>query len=163
VGALGQNSRRALLPDPGRAAQAARLRSRADPPRAGAHAVEGAGRGFDGDAGRVPRRQHQGQAARLARRGAKDHRPAEQPMSAPRLLGLLALVSAGCGEVAFSAHARDNQVDDLRRALRASAAPPPSGRAIAYLVTSAAASERELVGFDLDAGKILWREKAEVR
>ena len=75
------------------------------------------------------------------------------------LLGVLLAAAAGCGEAAFSAHARDNDVGDLQRAMAASAAPSPrAGHAMAYLVT-----DGKLVGYDLSDGKILWSEPADVR
>lgn len=70
-----------------------------------------------------------------------------------------ALVASGCGEAAFSAHARDNDVGDLARAMSASA--PPAARAthpMAFLVT-----DGKLVGFDLADGKVAWQQGAEVR
>ena len=72
---------------------------------------------------------------------------------------LAALAAAGCGEAAFSEHARDNDVGDLARALAASA--PPAARAthpMAFLVT-----DGKLVGFDLTDGKIAWTQPADVR
>ncbi|HEX6835657.1 MAG TPA: PQQ-binding-like beta-propeller repeat protein, partial [Polyangia bacterium] len=72
---------------------------------------------------------------------------------------VVALVAGGCGEAAFSAHARDNDVGDLARAMSASA--PPAARAVhpmAFLVT-----DGKLVGFDLADGKVAWQEKADVR
>jgi len=73
------------------------------------------------------------------------------------LLGAL----AGCAEATFSAHSRDNSVEDIQKALQASQAPQPSGAAMGYLVT--AGQDKQLVGFDLRAGKIAWQEKIDVR
>jgi PQQ-like domain len=71
----------------------------------------------------------------------------------------LALVAAGCGEAAFSAHARDNDVGDIARALAASTAPAPrGGHPMAFLVT-----EGKLVGYDLADAKIAWQQPADVR
>ena len=73
-------------------------------------------------------------------------------------LALLLLLS-GCGEAAFSAHARDNDVGDLQRAMSVSAAPAAvAAHPMAFLV-----SDRKLVGFDLAAGKIAWQQNADVR
>jgi hypothetical protein len=78
-----------------------------------------------------------------------------------RKLILLAVVASGCAEAAFSAHARDNVVDDIRRAMQMSQPPQKGSGAYAFLVTTS--SPRELVGWDLAVGKQLWREKADVR
>lgn len=76
-----------------------------------------------------------------------------------RRLLLALLWAGGCGEAAFSAHARDNDPGDLARALAASAAPATrSGHAMAFLVT-----DGKLVGYDLTDGKIAWEKPAEVR
>jgi outer membrane protein assembly factor BamB len=73
---------------------------------------------------------------------------------------LLAVGSIGCGEAAFSAHARDNDAADLARVLQGSAAPAArTGHARAFLVTG----DHRLVAFDLVAGKIEWEEAADVR
>jgi hypothetical protein len=74
-------------------------------------------------------------------------------------LVLLFLVG-GCAEGAFSAHARDNSVEDLRRVLAVSKAPAPWHNAMAFLVTQ---PDRQLVGWDLAAQKAAWTEKAEVK
>jgi outer membrane protein assembly factor BamB len=79
-----------------------------------------------------------------------------------RALLVLSLASlGGCGEAAFSAHARDNVVEDIRQALALSQPPAKASGAMAYLVTTA--PNKELIGYDLAAGKILWREKTEIR
>jgi outer membrane protein assembly factor BamB len=71
----------------------------------------------------------------------------------------LLLVLSGCGEAAFSAHARDNDVGDLARALGASAAPATRAtHPMAFLVT-----DGKLVGFDLADGKVAWQQPADVR
>jgi hypothetical protein len=74
------------------------------------------------------------------------------------------LVAVGCAEATFSAHSRDNSVEDIRRALAASRAPTAgpqgtAGRPMAFLVTS----DRQLVGYDFAAGKPAWQENANVR
>jgi outer membrane protein assembly factor BamB len=75
-----------------------------------------------------------------------------------RLL-LAALVVGGCGQAAFSTHARDNDVGDLARALARSSPPAPrGGHAMAFLV-----GDGKLVGYDLDAGRIVWSQSADVR
>jgi hypothetical protein len=69
-----------------------------------------------------------------------------------------------CAEAAFSAHARDNAVDDIHKVLAASHAPAVrKGPPMAYLVTTQGSEGRQLVGFDLEAGKVLWTEKSDVR
>ncbi|MCU1280227.1 MAG: Basic proline-rich protein precursor [bacterium] len=76
-----------------------------------------------------------------------------------RALVIAAMLASGCGEAAFSAHARDNDVGDLQRAMSASAQPPArAAHAMAFLV-----SDGKLVGFDLTDGKIAWQEKSDVR
>lgn len=72
---------------------------------------------------------------------------------------VLLAVASGCGEATFSAHLRDNSVDDIRRAMQLSQAPSPTAGHFAYLVTS----DRALVGYDLAAGKIAWQERADVK
>jgi hypothetical protein len=86
---------------------------------------------------------------------------------ASRLLVAAALYG-GCAETAFSTHARDNNVDDIKRAVALSHAPSPgpqngTGHAMAFLVTSGGAAERRLVGYDLTANKIAWQADADVR
>jgi outer membrane protein assembly factor BamB len=71
----------------------------------------------------------------------------------------------GCTPAAFSVHARDNDPGDLERALGHMHAPASgpqnaSGRALAFLVT---APDRQLVGYDLDQGRVLWQKPADVR
>lgn len=76
-----------------------------------------------------------------------------------RLLVALALAAAGCGEAAFSQHARDNDVGDLQRAMAASAAPAArAAHPMAFLV-----AEGKLVGFDLADGKVAWTQPADVK
>ncbi len=78
------------------------------------------------------------------------------------ILFFAALSVVGCAEATFSAHTRDNFPADIARAVKmAEVAPSPAGRALAFLVT--AAPDRQLVGFDVEAGKILWQEKVDVR
>lgn len=80
-------------------------------------------------------------------------------VAAVALGGALALAAAGCGEAAFSAHARDNDVGDLQRAMAASAAPATrSGPAMAFLVL-----DGKLVGYDLSGARIAWQKPADVR
>jgi hypothetical protein len=74
---------------------------------------------------------------------------------------LLAALSAGCAEQTFSAHLRDNNVDDLRHAMQASQAPAAAGGHLAFLVTSG--PDKSLVGYDLSAGKIAWQEKSDLK
>ena len=53
-------------------------------------------------------------------------------------LAALPVTGGGCAEPAFSAHLRDNSIEDIKRALAASknvAAGPRSGRPTAYLLT----------------------------
>ncbi len=76
-----------------------------------------------------------------------------------RALVALALCAAGCGEAAFSAHARDNDVGDIGRALAASAAPAARGaHPMAFLV-----GDGKLVGFDLADGRIAWQAAGDVK
>jgi outer membrane protein assembly factor BamB len=71
----------------------------------------------------------------------------------------LALCVAGCGEAAFSAHARDNDVGDLQRAMAASSAPAArAGHPMAFLVT-----DGKLVGYDLADAKVAWEQAADVK
>jgi hypothetical protein len=80
-----------------------------------------------------------------------------------RLLAF-AVLAMGCAEAAFSAHARDNAVEDIRRVLQGSHAPAArKGPARAFLVTTQGTEGRQLVGFDLEAGKVLWTEKSDVK
>jgi outer membrane protein assembly factor BamB len=74
------------------------------------------------------------------------------------LVGLL--LAAGCAPETFSAHSRDNNVDDIRHAMQL--AQPASGpsRSLAYLVT--AGPDKQLAAIDLADGKIRWQEKADV-
>jgi outer membrane protein assembly factor BamB len=76
------------------------------------------------------------------------------------LVAATAVLAGGCGEAAFSAHARDNDPGDLARALQAtSAGEARAAQATAYLVTA----DKKLVAFDLGAGKIAWETSADVR
>jgi hypothetical protein len=82
-------------------------------------------------------------------------------MTARAVTALVAvgLVASGCAETAFSAHARDNDLGDLQRALAASAPPPVrAGHPMAFVV-----GEGKLVGFDLADGKMMWQTAADVR
>jgi outer membrane protein assembly factor BamB len=75
------------------------------------------------------------------------------------------LFVCGCAEAAFSAHARDNSVEDIRHALAASRAPaagPKNGRPLCFAVTAGPVAERQIAAFDLSAGKLLWNERAQV-
>jgi outer membrane protein assembly factor BamB len=79
-----------------------------------------------------------------------------------RLFALaIAVLWAGCGEATFSAHSRDNSVDDIQRAMVMAQQAPPSPRSMAYLVTTG--PDKQLVGFDLTDGKIRWQEKVDLR
>ena len=75
----------------------------------------------------------------------------------------LALVVAGCVEPPFSAHARDNSVDDIARALAASPSAEKGARGggnpTAYLVTQ---GEKHLVAYDLADARITWDVAADV-
>lgn len=77
---------------------------------------------------------------------------------------LCVAAAAGCAEATFSAHARDNSVEDIKRALAASR---PGGlaqdRHMAFLVTAGGPADKALIGYDLSAGKIVWEMKADVR
>lgn len=75
--------------------------------------------------------------------------------------GLVCVAAPGCGEATFSAHVRDNNVDDIRRAMQASHPTPArsSSGHLALLVTQ----DKQLVAYDLAAGKVAWQEKADVR
>lgn len=80
------------------------------------------------------------------------------------LAGLTGLVAGGCAEPAFSAHLRDNALEDVKRALAAGKdvpAGPKSGAATAYLMTGDK-GERHLVRFDLEAGRVAWDVAADV-
>ncbi len=77
----------------------------------------------------------------------------------PFELLIFLLAVPGCGEAAFSAHARDNDVGDIGRALAASVAPAArQAHAMAFLVT-----DGKLVGFDLVEGRVAWTQPADVR
>src|SRR2546425_12623135 len=75
------------------------------------------------------------------------------------LVGIAAL-AGGCAEPPFSAHVRDNSVEDIARAVAAaSSAERGARRPTAYLVT---AGERHLVGYDLEGARVKWDVPAEV-
>jgi outer membrane protein assembly factor BamB len=79
---------------------------------------------------------------------------------------MLAVVGAvaHAGEATFSAHARDNNVEDLRRALAKSRPPTKAQAAVAYLVAlGKAPNQRELVALDLRSGSVLWRASDDIR
>jgi outer membrane protein assembly factor BamB len=83
-------------------------------------------------------------------------------IAAAALAALAPLAMTGCAEATFSAHARDNSLLDLQRALKlCQLAPAAGGHANAFLVTTA--PDKQLVGYDLEAGKILWQERVDVR
>lgn len=71
----------------------------------------------------------------------------------------LVLALAGCAEATFSAHSRDNNVEDIKRAMAVSQPSPPTEVPMAFLSTT----DRELVAWNLRAGAIAWREKADLR
>ena len=76
-------------------------------------------------------------------------------------------LAGGCAEATFSAHARDNNVEDIKRALAASHAPSGQEQErrghMAFLVTAGTGAEKQLVGFDLLGQKVLWKQAADVR
>jgi outer membrane protein assembly factor BamB len=79
-------------------------------------------------------------------------------------LAILGILANGCAEAAFSAHTRDNAVEDIKRVLSASHSPSArSGHAMAYLVTTAGSEGKKLVGFDLETGQVKWTQPADVR
>ncbi len=79
-------------------------------------------------------------------------------------LFVLALLVGGCAEATFSAHNRDNNVEDIKRAMAASEGPKPGTTGhLAFLVTAGGPADKSLVGFDLFAQKVAWTEKADVR
>jgi outer membrane protein assembly factor BamB len=85
------------------------------------------------------------------------------PPRLPIARGLLpvacCLFASGCGEAAFSAHARDNDVGDVQRAMAASQAPAArAAHPMAFLV-----ADGKLVGFDLADGKVVWDKPADVK
>ncbi len=83
------------------------------------------------------------------------------------LFALLAAgaLASGCAQQAFSAHARDNDIADLRRALALSrqpaAGPQASSGPMAFVVTTG--PTRELAAVDLQRGTVLWKRAADVR
>jgi outer membrane protein assembly factor BamB len=83
---------------------------------------------------------------------------------------LVTLLSASVAhaEPAFSPHARDNQAEDVRRALarmRPAKAGPlnGSGHAMGFLVASAGEKQKRILGVDLDDKRVAWNEAADVR
>lgn len=74
---------------------------------------------------------------------------------------MVAALAAGCGEATFSAHLRDNNVEDIKRAMQASSSPQKGAGHLAFLVTSGA--DKSLVGYDLTAGKVAWQEKTDIK
>ena len=80
-------------------------------------------------------------------------------------LAFIGLLSGGCGEQAFSAHSRDNNEEDVRRALALSKSPqkgPQNGAApMVFGVTVGA--DRQLVGVDLKSSSLAWKTPADVR
>jgi outer membrane protein assembly factor BamB len=71
---------------------------------------------------------------------------------------------ARAGEATFSAHARDNDVEDIKRALGRSRPPTKPQSGVAYLVAPGKAQgQRELVALDLKSGQILWRVSDDIR
>ncbi len=90
------------------------------------------------------------------------------------VLGALAIAvvpvaaGAGCAEHAFSAHARDNSAEDLRRAIGLSKAPQKgpqngSGHAMIFGVTAGLAADKQIVGIDLASGNVVWKLPSDVR
>ncbi len=77
---------------------------------------------------------------------------------------LLAVFAGACAEATFSPHARDNHLADVQRTLaaRAKETLPRNGTPTAYFELAGDKS-RELVGYDLAAGKVLFKEPADVR
>ncbi len=75
--------------------------------------------------------------------------------------------AAACGEQAFSAHARDNNAEDMHRTLSLVKTPrkgPQSGAGpMAFLVTTGTAAERQLAGVDLRTGAVVWKVGSDVR
>jgi len=71
---------------------------------------------------------------------------------------------ARAGEATFSAHARDNEVEDIKKALAKSRPPTKSQAGVAYLVAPGKAQgQRELVALDLKTGQVLWRVSDDIR
>src|SRR5262249_28037102 len=120
-----------------------------------------------------PVEQGGARAAREARSRGKMTRPFAIAIRSVASLGVLAIavgaavpavLLAGCAEPAFSAHVRDNSLDDIKRALAVSRdAPkgPMNGRPTAYLLTGEK-GDRHLVSYDLEGAKINWDVPAEV-
>src|SRR5689334_12991015 len=89
----------------------------------------------------------------------KTYRTFVQLLAASAGAGLVAF-AAGCSEPAFSAHLRDNHVDDINRAMAASSAGAAGSRSpTAYLVT---AGEKHLVAYDLQGAQVKWDVAADV-
>jgi hypothetical protein len=80
---------------------------------------------------------------------------------------MMLALPASAGEKAFSAHTRDNSLEDIQKALAKSQKPQPRlGHARAYLVTTQGPpgeGGRQLVGFDLETGKTIWTQKSDVK
>jgi len=70
---------------------------------------------------------------------------------------------AGCGTTAFSPHFRDNNLEDLKNALAGMSTEPTAapmnatGRSLAFVVTEA---PTEILAYDLQSNKVMWRVKA---
>jgi outer membrane protein assembly factor BamB len=79
-------------------------------------------------------------------------------------LVMIFALPAAAGEKAFSAHTRDNSLEDIQKALARSQKPQPRiGHARAYLVTTQGTEGRQLVGFDLETGKTIWTQRSDVK
>lgn len=83
--------------------------------------------------------------------------------------GLLLVCGGGLGtpalaEATFSPHWRDNNLGDVQKALaaRRRESLPHNGKPVAFFVL-AADKGRELLGYDLGAGKVMWRQPVDVR
>ena len=74
-----------------------------------------------------------------------------------------AACATGCAEATFSAHTRDNSVDDIRRTLKTVRPASAHESAVAYLVTVGGPTERKLVAFDLQRAQISWQLQTDVR
>ena|GEM_PF-848790 len=75
----------------------------------------------------------------------------------------VALAASGCAEATFSAHSRDNAVEDIRRTLKTVRPAGEHGAAMAYLVTVGGPTERKLVAFDLQKAQVAWQLQTDVR
>lgn len=78
---------------------------------------------------------------------------------------LVAALASGCAEATFSPHARDNSLIDVQRALaaRRKETLPHNGRPVGYFVLPGEGSSRELLGYDLAAGRVMFRQPVDVR